>query len=116
MHIVEVRHRNADLAAAMAQMRTWLDDQQMQPALFEIDFLPGRELRFRLQFKKLSDAVTFANSFHGEVLDADPVLQLRDGSLGYKCQPPFRYIINTADPAYHAEVARLGQEHGVTVQ
>lgn len=71
MHNVEVRRRTADLAAAMAQMRTWLDDQQMQPALFEITFLPGREIRFRLHFKKLGDAVTFASSFDGEVLGAD---------------------------------------------
>jgi hypothetical protein len=69
MHIVEVRRRNADLAAAMAQMRTWLDNQAIEPSLFEIAFLPGRESRFRLQFKELSDAVTFASSFEGEVLD-----------------------------------------------
>jgi hypothetical protein len=69
MHIVEVRRRNA-LAAAMGQMRSWLDNQRIQPSLFEIAFFPGRESRFRLQFKKLSDAVTFASSFDGEVLDA----------------------------------------------
>ena len=70
MHIVEVRRRNADLAAAMAQMRTWLDNHQMQPSLYEIAFLPGRETRFRLQFKKQRDAVTFARNFDGEVLAA----------------------------------------------
>jgi hypothetical protein len=36
MHIVEVRRRNADLAAAMAQMRTWLDDQKI--ATFSSDW------------------------------------------------------------------------------
>jgi hypothetical protein len=47
MHVVEVRrHNDVDLAAAMAQMRTWLDDQQIQPTLFEIAFLPNRESRF----------------------------------------------------------------------
>jgi hypothetical protein len=71
MHIVEVRRRNADLGAAMAQMRTWLDNQGIEPSLFEIDFLGDRESRFCLQFKKLSDAVTFASSFDGEVLGAD---------------------------------------------
>ena len=69
MHIVEVRRRNADLAAAMPQMRTWLDAQAIEPVLFEIAFLPGRESRFRLQFKQLRDAVTFASSFDGEMLD-----------------------------------------------
>jgi hypothetical protein len=58
MHIVEVRRRNADLAAAMAQMRTWLDNHAIEPVLFEIAFLPGQESRFRFQFKKMSDAVT----------------------------------------------------------
>jgi hypothetical protein len=50
MHIVKVRRRNADLAAAMGQMRTWLDNQAIEPVLFEIAFLPGRENRFRLEF------------------------------------------------------------------
>ena len=69
MHVVEVRRRNADLATVMAQLRTWLDNQGIEPALFEIAFLPGRETRFRLQFKKQGDAATFANSFDGEMLD-----------------------------------------------
>ena len=71
MHIVGVRRRNADLAAAMAQMRTWLDNQAIEPVLFEIGFMPGRQTRFRVQFRKRGDAVMFAASFDGEVLDAD---------------------------------------------
>ena len=70
MHIVEVRRRNADLATAMAQMRTWLDNQPIEPVLFETGFLPGREPRFRFEFKKRCDAMTFASNFDGEVLDA----------------------------------------------
>ena len=70
MHIVEVRRRNADLAAALAQMRTWLDNQAIEPVLFEIGFLPGWECRFRLQFRKQGDAVTFARSFGGDMSDA----------------------------------------------
>jgi len=71
MHIVEVRRHNAELADAMAQMRTWLDNQAIEPVLFEIGFLPGRETRFRLQFKKERDAAMFATSFDGEMVDAD---------------------------------------------
>ena len=71
MHIVEVRRRNADLAAAMAQMRTWLDNQAIQPCLFEIAFLSNRETRFRLQFRKQGDAMMFANSLDGEMMNAD---------------------------------------------
>jgi len=69
MHVVEVLRRNTDLAANMAQLRTWLDNQGMEPALFEIAFLPGRETRFRLQFKNQRDAATFASNFDGEMLD-----------------------------------------------
>jgi len=74
MHIIEVRRPNADLATAMAQMRTWLDNQAIEPVLFEIRFLPGRETRFRVQFRKRGDAVLFADSFDGEVLDAGPLV------------------------------------------
>ena len=68
-NVVEVRRGGVDFVAAMAQMRTWFDNQGIQPSLFEIAFLPGRESRFRLQFKEVRDAVTFASSFDGEVLD-----------------------------------------------
>jgi hypothetical protein len=71
MHVVEVRRHNAELADAMAQMRTWLDNQAIEPVLFEIGFLPGRETRFRLQFTKERDAAMFATSFDGEMVDAD---------------------------------------------
>ena len=69
MRIVEVRRHNAELADAMAHMRTWLDNQRIEPVLFEIAFLPGRETRFRLQFKNQRDAATFASNFDGEMLD-----------------------------------------------
>ena len=65
MHVVEVRRGGVDFVAAMAQMRTWFDNQGIQPSLFEIAFLPGRESRFRLQFKEVRNAVTFASSFDG---------------------------------------------------
>jgi len=71
MHIVEVRRHNAELADAMAQMRTWLDNHAIEPVLFEIGFLPGRETGFRLQFRKEGDAAMFATSFDGDVMDAD---------------------------------------------
>jgi hypothetical protein len=45
MHLVEIRRPAADLGAAMAQMRTWLDHRQTEPRLFELAFLPGPEIR-----------------------------------------------------------------------
>ena len=42
----------------------------MQPSLFEIAFLSGRDTRFRVQFKSLRDAMLFADSFDGEAVGA----------------------------------------------
>ena len=47
----------------MTQMGTWLDNQAIEPVVFEIAFLPGRDTRFRVQFRKRGDAVMFAASF-----------------------------------------------------
>jgi hypothetical protein len=41
------------------------------PSLFEIAFLLGRESRFRLHFKKPSEASVFADVFDGTLLDSD---------------------------------------------
>lgn len=68
MHIVEVRYCSVDLGAVMAQMRTWVDHQKVEPSLFEMAFLPGRVIRFRLMFQNASDASAFARAFDGEVL------------------------------------------------
>ena len=43
MHIVEIRRRGRDLAAAMTEMRIWLDHHRKQPDLFEVVFLPSRD-------------------------------------------------------------------------
>jgi hypothetical protein len=68
MHIVEIRRHGADLGAIMAQMRAWLDHHQAEPSLFELSFLPDREIRFRLQFQNASDALAFVRVFDDEVL------------------------------------------------
>ncbi len=68
MHIVEVRRCGADLGAVMAQMRTWVDHHKAEPNLFEVGFLPHREIRFRLEFQDAGNASAFAQAFDGEVL------------------------------------------------
>lgn len=68
MHIVEIRRRGAELSAAMSQMRTWLDHHGIETSLFELALLPGREIRFRLQFRNGRDAATFASVFSVEAL------------------------------------------------
>jgi hypothetical protein len=67
MDVVEITRPGADLGGTMTQMRTWLDHHQVEPALFELGFLPGRRIRFRFQFQKASEASTFARVFDGEV-------------------------------------------------
>ena len=66
MHIVDVRHRSADLSASMAQMRTWLDHHRIEPRLFELAFLPSRAIRFRLAFRHVDQAASFAVVFQSE--------------------------------------------------
>ena len=73
MYVVEVVRDSEGLAAPMSDMRTWLDHHQVQPAFFELGFLPNRVIRFRLQFRTSAEAAGFARAFEGEVLN-DPAL------------------------------------------
>jgi len=68
MHIVEVRRKGADLGSAMALMRTWADHHRVQTTSFEVAFIAGGEVRFRLSFETLRDASAFAGAFDGEIL------------------------------------------------
>jgi hypothetical protein len=67
MHIVEVRRQGADLGSVMAQMRTWIDHHRVEPSTFEVAFVSGCEVHFRLQFQSISDASAFARVFDGEL-------------------------------------------------
>ena len=67
MHIVELRRFAAEISAVMAQLPTWLDGYQPEPVLFEFSGISG-EIRFRLQFRHESAALTFAAVFDGAVL------------------------------------------------
>jgi hypothetical protein len=68
MHIVEVSRRGADLGGVMAQMRTWVDQQRVEPSRFEVGFISGGEVRFRVLFRDLGEAAAFARAFKGDVL------------------------------------------------
>jgi hypothetical protein len=67
MVIVEVRRNGDDLAAPMSQMRTWLDDQRIQPSVFLLSVIPGG-MMFLLEFKAVSEAEAFAQAFGGQVI------------------------------------------------
>ena len=68
MHTVEVRSDDDDVAAAMNQMRTWLDHHRFEPDNFR-QSADGAETRFRLGFKIESEAAAFAAAFRGRVLE-----------------------------------------------
>ena len=68
MYLVEIRRHGAELGVAMAQMRAWLDHRHLEPSLFELAFLPEREMRFRVQFQDAGDASAFAGVFDGEMV------------------------------------------------
>jgi hypothetical protein len=54
-----------------------------------VAFLPGRESRFRLHFKKPSEASIFADVFDGTLLDSDAADNLAvgaDGARFYACR------------------------------
>ena len=68
MHIVEIRRTRANLGNIMAQMRTWIDHRRIELSTFEVAFISGGEVRFRVEFQNMRDASAFARVFEGEVL------------------------------------------------
>ena len=63
-HIVEVRHIGKNLAAAMTELRAWLDDRRIEPEVFEHS-VGGPGITFRVHFIEEADAHAFAETFHG---------------------------------------------------
>ena len=68
MHIVEVRRDG--LAEPMAQIRTWLDHERIQPDLFRLSLAAGGTI-FRLEFKIASEAGAFARAFEAQVIGGE---------------------------------------------
>jgi hypothetical protein len=67
LHTVVVHLGDDDVAAAMSQMRTWLDHHRFEPDSFR-QSADGAETRFRLEFKIESEPAAFAAAFPGRVL------------------------------------------------
>lgn len=61
MHIIEFC-RDADLAAAMSEMRHWLDCNRITPTSFTFS-AADRGLVFRLAFENGKEAAAFADAF-----------------------------------------------------
>jgi len=69
-YIVEIRRQGDALAEPMAQFRTWLDDQHIQPSVFRFSLFAGGTI-FRLEFSILSEAEEFARAFAGQVIGGE---------------------------------------------
>ena len=70
MRTVELHCASADLAEAMAEMRRWVARERCELREFEVAFLPGREVRFRLCFNKAVDAQAFSEAFAASIPEA----------------------------------------------
>ena len=70
MYVVEFRHDGDGLAEPMADIRTWLDHQRIQPSVFRLSLMPGGTT-FHLEFKGASDAEAFAQAFAGQVIGGE---------------------------------------------
>jgi hypothetical protein len=89
LHTVEIRLGDDDVAAAMSQMRTWLDHHRFEPDSFR-QLTNGLETRFRLEFKIECEAGAVAAAVHGRVLRSTPKHGSRqgDGPRGHSIRPP----------------------------
>ena len=70
MYIVEVRHDGDGLAEPMADIRTWLDHQHVQPSIFRLSLVRGGTI-FRLDFNAVSEAEAFLQAFGGRVIGGE---------------------------------------------
>jgi hypothetical protein len=70
MYIVEIGHDGDGLAEPMAQIRTWLDHEHIQPTVFRLSLLPESTI-FRLEFKALSEAEAVARAFGAQVIGGE---------------------------------------------
>ena len=67
-YTIEVRRIGADLAASMAGMRMWLDDNRMTPTEFDHS-TGGPGIAFRLAFPAEREALAYAEAFRGTLND-----------------------------------------------
>lgn len=76
MHTIEISLKPAELSAAMADMRMWLDERRFEPSGFCCRE-DGASVFVRVDFKMTAEAQAFANRFSRQI-DGPPV----PGNLG----------------------------------
>ena len=67
MFIVEFFNQGDGLAGPMEQMRTWLDNEHVQPSVFRLSPIPGGTV-FRMEFNAIREAEAFARAFSAQVI------------------------------------------------
>jgi hypothetical protein len=70
MYVVEFYYEGDGLAEPMAEIRTWLDREHIQPSVYRLSLIPGGTI-FRLEFKTVGEAEAFARAFDGQVIRDD---------------------------------------------
>jgi hypothetical protein len=73
LYTVEVRLIGGEFIASMAQMRSWLDHQRIEPDAFRHSS-GGAGVTFRIDFKVETEAEAFARAFGGRLIGLPPVL------------------------------------------
>jgi len=73
LYTVEVRLIGGEFIAFMAQMRTWLDHQRIEPEAFRHSS-GGAGITFRVDFKAETEADSFARAFGGRLIGLPPAL------------------------------------------
>lgn len=71
MHTIEISLKPAELSAAMADMRMWLDERRFEPSGFCCRE-DGASVFVRVDFKMTAEAQAFANRFSRQI-DGPPV-------------------------------------------
>jgi hypothetical protein len=72
MYVIEVRRDGGSLRDEMAEMRRWIDDQRVEPTLFQFRSVAG-VIIFELRFATAPDAMSFAQVFGGRLPTAPRV-------------------------------------------
>jgi hypothetical protein len=67
LHTTEIRTAEANFAAEMTRMRTWLDSRRFEPAVFRYDHVAGAVV-IRVDFSLAEEAAAFAREFGGTLL------------------------------------------------
>lgn len=73
MQTVKIRWQDEGVSGPISEMTTWLTRHGVEASLFELSFLPDKEVCFRIQFQNMKEAEAFAKAFNGCMIDGSEV-------------------------------------------